>query len=88
VTDEQIIEMAKQVFGGPESACLSGRGERDREVTVEEYPIGEYAIAFARLIEGQVREECAAVCVRFSQIVEPDYEMVVKNCAAAIRGMK
>jgi hypothetical protein len=50
LTDEQIITIAQSIFGRPCDICLSGRGERDREVTVEEYPIGEDAIAFARAI--------------------------------------
>ena len=49
MTDDQIIEIAVEIFGC-EDICLSGEGERDREVTVEEYPIGEDAIRFARAI--------------------------------------
>lgn len=50
VTDEQIIEIALTVFGEPEENCLSGKGERDRRVTVDEYPIGEDCITFARAL--------------------------------------
>ena len=53
LTDERIIALAKEIFGCCD-ICLSGRGERDREVTVDEYPIGEDAIAFARAIEREL----------------------------------
>jgi len=45
--EEIALQIGKEVFGAVDE-CLSGQGERDREVTSGEYPIGEGCIDFAR----------------------------------------
>ena len=64
ISDDQIIEIARKVFG--RTAVL---------------PTQEL-IAFARLIEKQVREEDARICdARYLDFLEPE----MKEIAAAIR---
>ena len=62
--DDQILEMAKQA------------DQLAEQKETEKY----WIFAFARLIESQVREECAALC--------DDYCEVPCNSAVAIREMK
>ena len=63
--EQAALRIGKEIFGA-EECCLSGEGERDREVTVSEYPIGEDCIKFANRIAALVaaaeRERCAKVC--------------------------
>jgi hypothetical protein len=47
--DEQILEIAEQLYGGPVS---------------EEALRNHKTIAFARLIEKQAREDCAVICMK------------------------
>jgi hypothetical protein len=76
LTDDQILEIAKQVTWRYPS------------------PQNESLIAFARLIEKQVREEDARICAdigrKYEAPHEAAYRVAAEGCAAAIRkgGMK
>lgn len=63
--EQAALRIGKEVFGADE-CCLSGEGERDRKVTVGEYPIGEDCIKFANRIAALVaaaeRERIAQLC--------------------------
>jgi hypothetical protein len=52
LTDELIIAIAEQWFA-PESVVLSGSGAEDRRLSVQEYPVCDDILAFARALLAQ-----------------------------------
>ena len=82
--EQAALRIGKEIFGA-EECCLSGEGERDREVTVSEYPIGEDCIKFANRIAALV---AAAERDRLSEMIDAGkFGPVGSDIAAAIRAL-
>lgn len=51
--EELTLRLGKVIFGC-EPICLTGAGERDREVTVDEYPIADALIEYTHQLLSEV----------------------------------
>lgn len=94
--EEIALQIGKEVFGAVDE-CLSGQGERDREVTAGEYPIGEGCIEFARRLVAALGAQEPTTILRDTTIhpgtklyaapvVNEGWQMVPKEHVCGLQG--